>query len=341
MVGAGVLVDAAARPAPRRRASSSSALIVITIVATAGMTSTTYVQFIKGALAASSSRSSWSSSSSSAACPPSPTRAAGCPSASTGRWPRPKPDGSSGPRRPGLARSPPYAEVKGLRFVKLAPATAVRAGGRPSRTPRRDASTLHEIPVRGRAWPTARRSVNGAPASKDNQLRQVGNMEAIAGKTGPRPRPGASVPFKFLSAHRRSQDTGSELWKNASFDDNGGQGDGLLPGLRAPATRSCGPGQRSRSKGTATRPDRLPLAHAGPVPGHGRPAPHPHPLLHRPQPGRGPEIDHRGHRRHRLLLHPDPVHGPGRDDQRRSSTCSTTTCRPRCWPARSGRSSSR
>ena len=87
------------------------------------------------------------------------------------------------------------------------------------------------------------------------------------------------------------------------------------------------PGQRFKVEGTATdRIDFLSLMLALFLGTAALPA-HPHPLLHRPQPGGGPEIDHRGHRRDRLLLHPDPVHGPGRDDQRRSSTCSTTTCR--------------
>jgi len=41
--------------------------------------------------------------------------------------------------------------------------------------------------------------INGRPASKDNQLRQVGNLEKIGGKSGEQAKTGSINPFKFLS----------------------------------------------------------------------------------------------------------------------------------------------
>ncbi len=62
--------------------------------------------------------------------------------------------------------------------------------------------------------------VNGLPESDDNQLRQVSHASLIAGETitdG-----GAVNPFKFL-ALIGDQDTVINLWKSASFQDGGDQ----------------------------------------------------------------------------------------------------------------------
>ena len=92
--------------------------------------------------------------------------------------------------------------------------------------------------------------VNGAPASKENQLATVGNMEAIAGKTGDEAATGSLNPFKFLSliGDPRSR---IKLWKNASFDDNGGRVTVYYP-VFAAGNKILRPGQRFKVEGTAT-----------------------------------------------------------------------------------------
>ena len=60
--------------------------------------------------------------------------------------------------------------------------------------------------------------VNGAPASDDNQLRQVSNMSLIAGETYTDG--GAVNPFKFL-ALIGDPETTINLWKKAAFEDAG------------------------------------------------------------------------------------------------------------------------
>lgn len=62
--------------------------------------------------------------------------------------------------------------------------------------------------------------INGAPASADNQLRQVGNLEKIDGKENVQT--GKLTVFSFL-ANITDKDTIVRTWKTANFDDNAGQ----------------------------------------------------------------------------------------------------------------------
>lgn len=60
--------------------------------------------------------------------------------------------------------------------------------------------------------------INGRPASKDNQLRQVGNLEKISGRSGEQAKTGSITPFKFLS-YFTDKNTVVKRWEKASFKD--------------------------------------------------------------------------------------------------------------------------
>jgi cation/acetate symporter len=60
--------------------------------------------------------------------------------------------------------------------------------------------------------------INGRPASKDNQLRQVGNLEKIGGKSGEEAKTGSITPFEFLS-YFTDKNTVVKRWEKASFKD--------------------------------------------------------------------------------------------------------------------------
>ena len=62
--------------------------------------------------------------------------------------------------------------------------------------------------------------INGAPASEENQLLQVGNLSKIAGKSGPEADTGSVGVFKFLSLISDKEST-VQMWKKANFEKNG------------------------------------------------------------------------------------------------------------------------
>jgi cation/acetate symporter len=64
--------------------------------------------------------------------------------------------------------------------------------------------------------------VNGAPESKDNKLRLVGNMTEIAGETGDAAKTGPIDPASYLS-RIGDPDSTVLLWKTATFDDGSDQ----------------------------------------------------------------------------------------------------------------------
>ncbi|MBN1827111.1 MAG: hypothetical protein JW958_12710 [Candidatus Eisenbacteria bacterium] len=80
-----------------------------------------------------------------------------------------------------------------------------------------DRVRLHET-----QWVTMRpdggRWVNGAPSSVENELMQVGNMEVIAGKSGPAAATGGVGPFKFLSLLGDERSV-VRRWSSVSFND--------------------------------------------------------------------------------------------------------------------------
>ncbi len=245
MVGAGVLVTPLLG-LPHAVGVVLVGLIVITIVATAGMTSTTYVQFIKGALLLVFSfvlvtvvliRGLSTEPDQGGRVPFRQYRALAA--LETG--------GTLALDDPAW-RIAAVREVKGLRFVKL-----LQDGRESWWKAEKDAATgavaLIESQFVARLADGAP-IVNGAPASKENTLATVGNMEVVAGKTGDGAATGPLNPFRFLSLMGDARSK-VKLWKNASFDDNGGRVTVYYPVLVS-GNKILRPGQRFKVEGTAT-----------------------------------------------------------------------------------------
>jgi cation/acetate symporter len=245
MVGAGVLVTPLLG-LPHAVGVVLVGLIVITIVATAGMTSTTYVQFIKGALLLVFSF---------VLVAVVLVRGLSTKPDQGGRVPFRQYRALAASEAGGtLALDDPawriaaVREVKGLHFVKL-----LQDGRESWWKAEKDAATgavaLIESQFMARLADGAP-IVNGAPASKENQLATVGNMEVIAGKTGDGAATGPLNPFRFLSLMGDARSK-VKLWKNASFDDNGGRVTVYYPVLVS-GNKILRPGQRFKVEGTAT-----------------------------------------------------------------------------------------
>ncbi len=211
MVGAGVLITPLLG-LPHWVGVVLVGAIVITIVATAGMTSTTYVQFIKGSLLI--------------------VFALIIAIALVARGLSPAPDQGgrvtfheyktiTATETNGtiVVEDPAYAvvdveEVKALRFAKVEH-EGVATWWKVDKT---DAGlSLHET-QQVVTQADGSKLINGAPASDDNQLRLVGNMSVIAGKTGAEAVTGAVDPIKYLSLIG-SPDSVVNLWKSAKFTD--------------------------------------------------------------------------------------------------------------------------
>ncbi len=213
MVGAGVLVEPLLG-IPHSWGVLMVGAIVITIVATAGMASTTYVQFLKGLLLIIFSTILVIAV------------------LNRGLSTRPDQDGKvevyeyaqlSASKVDGkIAVSEAGWDVLeqkdikgGLEFVRLGNAgqetwwEAVESGG---------VVTLYEtqsvVGKKDVRW------INGAPASANNQLRQVSNLEQIDGERDVKT--GSLSPFAFLAA-LTDPDTTVRTWKTASFVDNAGE----------------------------------------------------------------------------------------------------------------------
>jgi cation/acetate symporter len=242
MVGAGVLVTPLLG-LPHFAGVIIVGAIVITIVATAGMTSTTYVQFIKGALlivfstvlvVAVSVRGLSTSPDQGGRVPMREYRV--LPASETG--------GSLSVAEPSY-RVAEVKEVHGLRFAKLL------AGAQESWWKLEKDSggglVLQEtqyVVTRpgGEKW------INGAPASHENQLAQVGNMSAVAGKSGPEARTGGVGPFRFLALIGAP---GSRVrqWKEAKFSDGQDRVSVYYP-LLTDGSRVLRPGLQFKVEGT-------------------------------------------------------------------------------------------
>jgi cation/acetate symporter len=212
MVGAGVLVTPLLG-FPHYAGVIIVGVIVITIVATAGMTSTTYVQFIKGGLLIVFSTvlvvavlirgfSTAPDQGGKVAYKEYRTLTA----VETGG---------------ALTVSDPAFQVAGvkeakkLRFVKLVQGDA--ASWWKLNKDSSGALTLLESQSVV-SQPGGARLINGAPASRENTLRQVGNMEVIGGKSGAAASTGAVGPLRFLALIGDSQSR-IRQWKEAKFVD--------------------------------------------------------------------------------------------------------------------------
>ena len=90
--------------------------------------------------------------------------------------------------------------------------------------------------------------INGTIASKENQLRQVGNLTKINGKIGDAAKTGPVGPFKFLS-YFCNKDTLVKRWKNKKFNDAGDQIT-VYYSVETPGNKIMRPGVKFKVEGT-------------------------------------------------------------------------------------------
>ena len=90
--------------------------------------------------------------------------------------------------------------------------------------------------------------INGVIASKENQLRQVGNLEMIDGKTGDAAKTGPVGPVKFLS-YFSNKDTIVKRWKQETFKAGGDSVTVYYP-VETPGNKIMRPGVKFKVEGT-------------------------------------------------------------------------------------------
>ncbi len=241
MVGAGVLVEPLLG-IPHYAGVIMVGAIVITIVATAGMTSTTYVQFIKGGMLVVFSL---------VVCVAVLYRGFSTTPDQGGRVPFHEYKTISATEAKGqlVTKDRAYqfagqVEAKGSLFVKL---TANGAETWWARYDKDGKITLRETQsVVTKADGT--KLVNGLPESKENQPRLHGNLEAIKGKTGPEASTGKVGPFEFLSI-LSDPETKVNRWKTVKLSDGADKVTVYAPNV-TPGNRLMRPGLKFKVEGT-------------------------------------------------------------------------------------------
>jgi cation/acetate symporter len=243
MVGAGVLVTPLLG-LPHAAGVVMVGAIVITIVATAGMTSTTYVQFIKGALLIV-----FSTVLVVAVClrglSPTPDQGGRVPFRQYRTLAASVKDGAITVSEPGWQVAG-VREAKKMSFARLVrdgASTWWKIAGDPASGTVSLLETQSVVTQHGGA-----QLVNGAPASRDNSLAPVGNMEVISGKTGAEARTGPIGPFKLLSliGDRQSK---VRQWKEIKFADGADKVTVYYPVL-TDGNRILRPGLQFKVEGT-------------------------------------------------------------------------------------------
>jgi cation/acetate symporter len=241
MVGAGVLVTPLLG-LPHWVGVILVGSIVIVIVATAGMTSTTYVQFLKGGLLVIFSvivtgavllRG----------LSTTPDQDGTVPYHKYATIEATVVDGKAIPSDPAF-RFMDAKEASGSHFVKLENAGKLGWWKQIEKEGKVSLVELQSVVVLA----DGSKVINGAPASKENQLRQVGNLEAIDGKTGAEATTGSVGPFEFL-AKIGSPGTQVRTWKPAKFDDGDAKVTAYYPSITA-GSKIMRPGQKFKVEGT-------------------------------------------------------------------------------------------
>jgi cation/acetate symporter len=241
MVGAGVLVTPLLG-LPHYAGVIIVGVIVIVIVATAGMTSTTYVQFIKGSLLIV-----FSAVLVVALCvrgfSTAPDQGGKAPFKSYRTMSAQKVGDAI------VADDPAY-RVLGLSAVKKINLAKVERDGEITWWKVEALGSgiaLHETQsLVTRA--DGKRIVNGKPESGTNKLALVGNMEKIAGATGPGASTGPVGPFKFLSLIG-NPGTSVILWKELKLKD-GADKVSVFYGAPVAGNRVMRPGLSFKVEGT-------------------------------------------------------------------------------------------
>jgi cation/acetate symporter len=240
MVGAGVLVEPLLG-IPQSWGVVMVGAIVITIVATAGMASTTYVQFLKGALLIIFS-TVLVGAVLLRGLSTQPDQAGKVPFYEYTQLSATSTGATIEVTEPGYAVLEQQA-VKGAGVFLLLRHEGVDTWWAVAE--QEGMITLNEtqsvvVKADGR-W------INGAPASETNQLRQVGNLERINGET--EANTGSISPLAFLAA-LTSKDTTVQSWKTANFVDSAGQKVTVYYPVLVPGDRIMRPGLKFQVEGT-------------------------------------------------------------------------------------------
>lgn len=213
MVGAGVLVTPLLG-LPHAVGVIMVGAIVITIVATAGMTSTTYVQFIKGGLLIVFS---------SVLVGVVLVRGISTMPERDGKYYEfrtltAEAEGEQLAIAGGAYQFVSQQEHQGITFVSLVD-SAGQVSWWKAEIDESGGLLLHEsqyvvAKADGSEW------INGAPASESNELIPVGSVSAIDGQSGPEADTGSVGIFEFL-ALISSEDSTIQMWKKTAFSANG------------------------------------------------------------------------------------------------------------------------
>lgn len=214
MVGAGVLITPLLG-FPHYIGVILVGIIVITIVATAGMTSTTYVQFLKGGLliifstilVVASLKNGLSTT---------PDQGGTRPFYQYSVLEATENNGSVVPVDPAYQFSG-TREVSGLTLVKLI--KDGKAGWWNKETAADSGKILLRETQSVVVNADGSRLINGSPASAENTLRQVGNLETIKGKTGADASTGPIGPIDYLAAISHPE-TKVKSWKEVNFSED-------------------------------------------------------------------------------------------------------------------------
>ena len=238
MVGAGVLVEPLLG-IPHAWGVLMVGAIVITIVATAGMASTTYVQFLKGALLIVFS-TVLVGAVVIRGLSTTPDQGGAVPFYKYSHIEATKADGKIQAASVEILEQ---VDVKGgLTFVRL------NHDGREAwwyASETDGAVTLKES--QSVVAKTSGKWINGAPESEGNQLRQVGNMEKVRGQT--EIETGSMSLFEFLAAIT-DKDTVIRTWKNASFSNSAGEKVTVYYPYDVAGDRIMRPGLKFKVEGT-------------------------------------------------------------------------------------------
>ncbi len=243
MVGAGVLIQPLLG-FPHYVGVILVGIIVIIIVATAGMTSTTYVQFLKGGMLVifSTVLVGYMCASGLSTTPDQ-----------EGKVPfyeykvmAASADASAVTPSDASYKFASLKEVKGVKFVKLL------KDGKDSWWVCETGSATEEINLREAQFTASKadgaKIINGLTAAEGGKLRQIGNMEIIKGRKGAGVKTGALGPMEYL-ALVGSSDSSVRLWKDVSFED-GADKIRVFYSYLAPGNRIMRPGLKFKVEGT-------------------------------------------------------------------------------------------
>jgi len=243
MVGAGVLVEPLLG-IPHAWGVVMVGAIVITIVATAGMTSTTYVQFIKGALLVVFSL---------VLVTVVLVRGLTTTPDQGGKVPFVQPAvltaTAAGDDVVLLDSTRTVAELATVKKSRFARVSGPSGEGWFHITEDKDGGlVLTECQWEAKGA-DGTHLVNGAPASEGNTLRQVGNLVTVAGKKGEEAVTGPVGPLKYL-ALLSNPETVVRRWKDASFTDAAGAKVKVIHPADTPGNRILRPGLKFKVEGT-------------------------------------------------------------------------------------------